>query len=114
MRLSFLSMAAGLAIFAAIGLAQPPPAVGPYHVQKTAKVGVEGGFDYVYADADGRRLYIARSGPAPRVNVFNLDTLEAAGEIPMTSARGAAVDASSHHGFASSKPVAMWDTKTMA
>ena len=30
------------------------------------------------------------------------------------SARGAAVDPASHHGFASSKPVAMWDTTTLA
>ena len=115
MRLVFTSITAVLAILAATGLAlQQSPAEGPYRVEKTAKVGGEGGFDYVYADADGRRLYIARSGPAPRVNVFNLDTLEPAGEIPMTNARGAAVDAKSHHGFASSKPVAMWDTNSMA
>lgn len=122
MRLIFPALAAGFAVFAAHGLAQQTPAgsaqtapaSGPYHVQKTAKVGGEGGFDYVYADVDGRRLYIARSGPSARVSVFNLDTLESAGEIPMTNARGAAVDAQSHHGFASSKPVAMWDTKTLA
>jgi DNA-binding beta-propeller fold protein YncE len=114
MRLFFSSIAAGLAIFAAAGLVQQPTAEGPYHVRKTARVGGEGGFDYVYADADGRRLYVARSGPAPRVSAFNLDTLEPAGEIPMTNARGAAADALSHHGFASSSPVAMWDTKTMA
>ena len=113
MRLFFPTMAAGFALFAATGLAQQPSAGGPYRVQKTAKVGGEGGFDYVYADADGRRLYIARNGPAPRVSVFNLDTLEPAGEIPMTNARGAAADAQSHHGFASSSPVAMWDTKSM-
>jgi DNA-binding beta-propeller fold protein YncE len=113
MRLLFLSMATGLAL-AAVGSAQQPPAEGSYHVLKTAKVGGEGGFDYVYADPDGRRLYIPRSGPTPRVSVFNLDTLEPAGEIPMTNAHGAATDAPSHHGFASSKPVAMWDTKTMA
>jgi DNA-binding beta-propeller fold protein YncE len=77
-------------------------------------VGGEGGFDYVYADSDGRKLYVARTGPAAHVSVFNLDTLEPAGDIPMTNARGAAVDTHSHHGFASSKPVAMWDTKTMA
>jgi DNA-binding beta-propeller fold protein YncE len=87
---------------------------GPYRLQKTGKVGGEGGFDYVYADVDGRRLYIARSGPAPRVTVFDLDTLAPAGEIPMTSARGAACDTHAHHGFASSRPVAMWDTKTLA
>src|SRR5262249_23942394 len=46
--------------------------------------------------------------------VFNLDTLESAGEIPETNARGAAVDPKSGHGFISSRPVAMWDAKTLA
>ncbi len=114
MRLLFPTMAAGIAILALAGFAQQPAAVGPYRVLNTAKVGGDGGFDYVYADADGRRLYIARSGPEPRVSVFNLDTLAPAGEIPMTSAHGAATDAKYHHGFASSKPAAMWDTKTLA
>src|SRR2546426_12100524 len=114
MRVLFPSIAAGLTVFAAIGMAGTHPVEGPYKVQKTARVGGEGGFDYVYADSDGRRLYIARSGPAPRVSVFNLDTLEPAGEIPNTNARGAATDAKAHHGFASSKPVAMWDTRTLA
>lgn len=118
MRLTFLSVAAGLAILATTGLAQQTATDGPYHVLKTVKVGGEGGFDYVYADSDGRKLYIARNGGqggvTPRVTAFNLDTLAPAGEIPMTNARGAAVDAQSHHGFASSSPVAMWDTKTMA
>ena len=113
MRLFLHSIAAGLALLTATGFARQPVADGPYHVQKTAKVGGDGGFDYVYADSEGRRLYVARSGPTPRIAVFNLDTLEPAGEIPMTNARGAATDAQSHHGFASSKPVAMWDTKTM-
>jgi len=36
------------------------------------------------------------------------------GEISDTRANGAAVDTKSGHGFASSKPVAMWDTKTLA
>ena len=95
-------------------LAQQPAAGGPYKVLKTAKVGGAGGFDYVYADSDGRRLYIPRTGPAPRITVFNLDTLEPAGEIPNVNARGAVVDPKSGHGFASSKPVAMWDSKTLA
>jgi DNA-binding beta-propeller fold protein YncE len=114
MRSLFISLVAGLAIIASTALAHELVFEGPYKVEKSTKVGGEGGFDYVYADADGRRLYIARSGPAPRVSVFNLDTLEPAGEIPNTNARGAAVDVKSHHGFASSKPVAMWDTKTLA
>ena len=90
-----------------------PAADGPYKVLKTAKVGGDGGFDYVYADADGRKLYVARSGPTKRIDVFNIDTLEPAGEIPDVGAHGAAVDAKSHHGFASSKPIVMWDSKTL-
>jgi DNA-binding beta-propeller fold protein YncE len=99
------------------------PAAGPYRVLKTAKVGGTGGFDYVYADVSGRRLYIPRGGtPATataaaipgRVTVFDLDTLAPAGEIANTRGNGAAVDPKSGHGFASSKPVAMWDTKTLA
>jgi DNA-binding beta-propeller fold protein YncE len=104
---------AGVAISASIMFAQQT-ATGPYKVLKTAKVGGAGGFDYVFADSAGRRLYIARTGAAPRVTVFNLDTLEPAGEIANTSAHGAAVDPRSGHGFSSSKPVAMWDSKTLA
>ena len=87
---------------------------GPYKVLKTAKVGGAGGFDYVYADEAGRKLYIARSGPGARIAVYNLDTLDSVGEIPNTSAHGAAVSSKSNHGFGSSKPVAMWDSKTLA
>jgi DNA-binding beta-propeller fold protein YncE len=88
---------------------------GPYQVLKTAKVGGAGGFDYVYADSEGRRLYVARSGnPGARISVFNLDTLAPEGEIADTNAHGAGVDALSHHGFATSKPVTMFDSKTLA
>lgn len=92
---------------------------GPYKVLKTVKVGGAGGFDYVYADSDGRRLYIPRGGtpgtpPTPgRVSVFDLDSLAPVGEIANASARGAAVDPKSGHGFGSSKPVVMWETKTL-
>lgn len=108
--------AVGISMFALIGSAQaqPTPNSGPYKVLKTAKVGGAGGFDYVYADSDGRRLYIPRGGSPGRVAVYNLDTLAAAGEVPNASARGAAVDPKSGHGFASSKPVVMWNTKTLA
>jgi DNA-binding beta-propeller fold protein YncE len=101
-------------MLACIGSAQQAPTAGPYKVLKTAKVGGDGGFDYVYADAAGRRLYIPRSGAGARVTVFDLDTLAPLGEIANANARGAAVDPKSGHGFASSKPVVMWDTKTLA
>ena len=120
MRRVFLALTATLAIGAAVGFAQQAANSGPYKVVKTAKVGGLGGFDYIYADVAGRRLYIPRSGvqgatpPVPaRVSVFDLDTLAPVGEIPDIRAAGAAVDAKSGHGFASSKPIAMWDTKTL-
>jgi DNA-binding beta-propeller fold protein YncE len=98
------------AAFPSAGFAQD----GPYKVLKAAKVGGEGGFDYVYADPDGRRLYVPRMGNPGRVSAYNLDTQEMVGEIANVSGHGAAVDPKSGHGFASSNPVAMWDTKTLA
>ena len=106
-----------LTIFAAIASAWQS---GPYKVLKTAKTGGIGGFDYIYADVAARRLYIPRGAAATatppvaaRITVFDLDTLAPAGEIPDSRANGAAVDTKSGHGFASSQPVAMWDTKTL-
>ncbi|MGD0629731.1 MAG: hypothetical protein ABR987_10270 [Terracidiphilus sp.] len=87
---------------------------GPYKVIKIQLVGGDGGFDYVTADADGRNLYVARSGPAGHIGVFNLDTLAQVGDIPGTSAHGGAVDTATGHGFATSKPVTMFDAKTFA
>lgn len=107
--LGAFSLALGLAPV----LSQP---AGPYHVLKVAKTGGAGGFDYVYADVAGRRLYVPRSGPAPvgRISVFDLDTLAPVGEIANFNGHGAAVDPKSGHGFATSNPVAMWDAKSLA
>src|SRR6202140_1877577 len=96
--------------------AQSPLSEGPYKVLKTARVGGEGGWDYIYADVAGRRLYIPRRGtpavPAvpTRLTIFNLDTLEPVGEIAGVGGNGAAVDPKSGNGFTSSKPVSMFDT----
>ncbi len=103
-----------LALTAFVSLACAQSAPGPYKILKSAKVGGAGGFDYVYADAAGRKLYIPRTGNPARVTVYNLDTLASLGEIPNTNARGVAVSTKSGHGFASSKPVAMFDSKTLA
>jgi len=103
------------AVIAVIGFAPQALPEGPYKLVKTLKVGGVGGFDYVYADVDGRRLYIPRPGATgARITVFDLDSLASVGEIPNANARGVAVDPKSHHGFASSKPVVMWDTRTLA
>jgi hypothetical protein len=87
---------------------------GPYKILKIQMVGGDGGFDYVTADSDGRNLSVARSGPAGHIPVYNLDTLAQVGDIPDTSAHGAAVDTTTGHGFATSKPVTMFDAKTFA
>jgi DNA-binding beta-propeller fold protein YncE len=108
-----VGFAIAFAPFASLGWTQQAPAAGPYKVLKTAKVGGEGGYDYVSLDVAARRLYIARTGPTPRLTVYNLDTLEPVGEIPTTNAHGAAIDAKSGHGFATSKPITMFDTKTL-
>jgi DNA-binding beta-propeller fold protein YncE len=97
--------------FAVLAYAQDS---GPYKVVKIQLVGGDGGFDYVTADPDGRNLYVARSGPAGHIGVLNLDTLAPVGDIPGASAHGGAVDTATGHGFATSKPVTMFDAKTFA
>ncbi len=104
-------------LYAALLLALPHPALadGPYHIIKTVTVGGEGGFDYIVADTQGRRLYIARSGKDnPRLLAYDLDSLKQAGELDGISAHGAVVDPANHHGFASSKPLTMFDSKSTA
>ncbi len=108
----FFSLAvAGVLSIGAFACAQDN---GPYKVQNIKLVGGDGGFDYVTADPDGRNLYVARSGPAGHIGVFNLDTLEQVGDMATGSAHGAAVDTATGHGFATSKPVTMFDAKTFA
>ena len=113
MRTASSLLAATLFTITAVASAQPSPPEGPYKLLKTVKAGGDGGFDYVYADSDGRRLYIPRMGPSKRISVFDLDTLQPAGEIPDIAAHGVAVDPKSHHGFATSKPVVMFDSRTL-
>jgi DNA-binding beta-propeller fold protein YncE len=120
MRFATTLVVAGLSILPAFARGQATPADQGYKILKTSKVGGAGGFDYVFADSDGRKLYIPRSagrggGGNSRVAVYNLDTLESAGTIPNTNGvHGVAVDPKSGHGFSSSNPVVMFDTNTLA
>jgi len=114
--------------FASAAASQQPSAAGPYKVTKTAKVGGEGGTDYIYADVAGRRLYIPRGSvradtvsgrPAvpARITIFDLDNLDPVGEsltAPNSQGNGAVVDPKSGHGFTSSRPaITMFDTKSL-
>ena len=126
MRRFVLVVVIGIAALASIGIAQD---AGPYKVLKMAKVGGEGGWDYIHADVAGRRLCIPRGAtravaatdttpevPAipKRLTVFNLDTLEPAGEISGVGGNGCVVDPKSGNGFTSDHPqVSMFDTKTL-
>jgi DNA-binding beta-propeller fold protein YncE len=130
-RFGFVS-AFAIALFTPALSAQQPSTDGPYKVLKAARVGGEGGTDYIFADVVGRRLYIPRGGiravPATdtssakpavpaRITVFNLDNLDPVGEIltaPNSQGNGAAVDPKSGHGFTSSRPaITMFDTKSL-
>jgi DNA-binding beta-propeller fold protein YncE len=107
------------AILAALLVFSSVPAImaqnsAPYRVLMTKTVGGEDRYDYVYADVSGRRLYVPRLGPAGAMSVFDLDTLAPVGSIANTSGHGAAIDEKTHHGFASSKPVTMWDSRSLA
>ena len=111
-RFSSSLLAATLALAAFRTLAQTPadPTGGPYKIVNSTQTMGSGNIDYVYADSEGRRIYVPRGGA---VLVFDLDTLKSVGEIPNARARGAAVDPKSHHGFCSSSPVVMWDSETL-
>ena len=118
-----------IASIAAPGGAQQPSTDSPYKVLMRARVGGEGGTDYIFANSDERKLYITRnvvravaatdSTPARdavpgRVSVFDLETLKPLGEILNGGGNGAATDATTGHGFASSHPdISMFDTKSM-
>lgn len=111
------------------GLAFQASADGPYRVLKTARVGGEGGTDYIFADVVGRRLYITRGAtqlqPATdtrpevpafekRLTIFDLDTLAPVGLIPGVGGNGATVCPNTGHGFTSDHPQpSMFDVKTM-
>jgi len=112
-----------------VGVAFQTGTDGPYKVLKTARVGGEGGTDYIYADPIGRRLYITRGAtqaqPATdarpevpafekRLTIFDLDTLEPVGVIPGVGGNGATVCPETGHGFTSDHPQpSMFDVKTL-
>jgi DNA-binding beta-propeller fold protein YncE len=107
-----LSLSA-LALAATLAPALPAQTTGPYKILQIDKLGGEGGWDYLAADAATRQLYVARSGPTGSLHVYNLDTLAPLGDIPTGAAHGAAIDNATHHGFATSNPVTMFDTRTL-
>jgi len=98
---------AGMSLLAVNTFAQTS---SPYKVLDTTQVMGNGGIDYVYADNDGRKVYVPRGN---QTYVFGLDDHKLIGSITNISGHGVAIDTKSHHGFSSSNPIGMFDTETM-
>jgi DNA-binding beta-propeller fold protein YncE len=81
-----------------------------YKVLDMTRLMGSGGTDYVYADNDGRRVYVPRGASTL---VFDLDSHKYIGSITNISGHGVAVDTKTHHGFSSSPQIGMFDTETM-
>ncbi len=129
MKRTALLVAGVVALLMSVGFAFHAQSDGPYKVLKTARVGGEGGTDYIFADPVGRRLYITRGAtqaqPATettpavpafekRLTIFDLDTLAPVGTIPDVGGNGATVCPNTGHGFTSDHPEpSMFDVKTM-
>jgi DNA-binding beta-propeller fold protein YncE len=101
-----------LLLVAATALAASAPG---YKIAKTYKVGGDGGWDYLTADSDARRLYISR---ATHVIVLDLDSGKTVGDIPDTpGVHGIALAPELGRGFTSNgreNTVSIFDLKTLA
>ena len=86
-----------------------------YKVVQTWKLGGDGGWDYIMADSDGHRLFIAR---ATRVMVVDTKSGKQVGEIPDTAGvHGVAIDKEIGRGFTSNgreDTVSVFDLKSLA
>ncbi len=103
-------------IVLAATVALPTVASGAdYKVVKTWKLGGDGGWDYLTADSDGHRLFIAR---ATRVMVIDTESGKQVGEIPDTAGvHGIALDPEIGRGFTSNgreDTVSVFDLKSLA
>ncbi len=104
---SLILVAAMVALAAATG--------ADYKVVNIWKLGGDGGWDYLTADSDGHRLFIAR---ATRVMVIDTESGKQIGEIPDTAGvHGIALDPEIGRGFTSNgreDTVSVFDLKSLA
>jgi DNA-binding beta-propeller fold protein YncE len=100
-----------LAVLAAVAVAAT---ASGYHVVTTYKVGGEGGWDYLIADSDTRRVYISRG---THVMVLDADSGKVVGDIPDTQGvHGIALAPELGKGFTSNGregTVSIFDLKTL-
>jgi hypothetical protein len=109
----FRNLSALLVLFAAL-VSWASAQSESYSLWKKAKVGGEGGWDYLEVDPDARRFYVTRS---TRVMVFDADTLAQVGEIPNTQGvHGVALAPDLGRGFTSNgraNTVTAFDLKSL-
>ena len=94
--------------------AAPSPGASGYKVIKALPLGGEGGWDYVYVDGGGRRVYISRG---THTMVMDADTYAVVGDIPDTQGvHGIAIANELGRGFTSNgrtDNVTIFDLKTL-
>ena len=90
-------------------------AAGAYHVIKKIPIPGDGGWDYVAADSEGRRLYVSHN---TEIVVLDLDSGEAIGKITSgENTHGAAIARELGRGFISASDpgsVTIFDLQTLA
>jgi YVTN family beta-propeller protein len=103
-----------LIVVATVALAAAATAAD-YKVVNTWKLGGDGGWDYLTADSEGHRLFIAR---ATRVMVIDTQSGKQTGEIPDTAGvHGIALDPDDGRGFTSNgreDTVSVFNLKSLA
>ncbi len=103
-----------LMLAATLLAAIPAFAQKQYKVVNTVKLGGEGGWDYLYYDKDGQRLFITRGS---HVMVVDAKTLKVTGDIPeLSGIHGVALAPESGRGFVSNggdNTVTVFDLKTL-
>lgn len=101
-----------LTTVASVAAAAP---AGGYHVAKKLPIGGEGGWDYLIADSDARRLYVSHG---TQVEVLDLDSGAVVGKVPDTpGVHGIALAPELNRGFVSAgraNKVKIFDLKTLA
>ena len=101
-------------LHAAPNTSAPRPSAPGYHVIKTVPVPGDEGWDYVYVDANARRVYISHGS---HTVVMNADTYAIEGDIPDTQGvHGIAIASGLGRGFISdgrANTVTIFDLKTL-
>ncbi|MDE2125954.1 MAG: YncE family protein [Armatimonadetes bacterium] len=111
---SFRVVAATIAAVMVAAVAGAQQSQTTYHVTRTFKLGGQGRWDYIHAEAAAHRLYISRSD---HVQVLDTRTGKVIGEIPGTAGvHGIAIAPKLHRGFTSnggSGTVTIFDTRSL-